>query len=100
MEKSEVITLLGCTPIMDDRVFHGFLRGKEFLVLYMSGKSVDKMTDKYSFGTTRECPELSNPKYPIVIWWKGECKGCFKRNAPMFHDGTAYRYPMKFMMSI
>lgn len=96
MEKHEVISMLSCTNLMDDRVFYGSLRGKEFLVLYMKKGE----NDKPAFATSGVCPELAHPDRPIVVWYKGECRGVYKRTDPMYQDGDVYRYPMRFMMSI
>lgn len=92
----DIITLFNCTEIMDGRVFHGSLRGKHFLVLILNGRTVDGFDDKPAFATSDECPELADADGPIVVWWKGACRGSFRRSAPWYRDdGGLYRYPLK-----
>ncbi len=92
--KSEILSMFQCTEILDSRVFHGSLRGKHFLVVVMNGK-MDGFRDTPAFATSDECSELADADGPIIVWWKGMCKGAYKKSAASYFDGKVYRHPMR-----
>jgi hypothetical protein len=91
----DILQMLNCTEILDKRVFHGSLRGKHFLVIIMNGRRADGYDDRPAFATSDECPELADVDGPVIVWWKGVCRGTYKKSAPSYFDGRVYRHPLK-----
>lgn len=94
--RTEIINTMRCRELMDNRVFIGNLHDKQFIVLIMEGER--EFPDKTAFSTSNECPELRDTKSHVMVWWRGECKGLFKRTDKMYEENGFFKYPMAMVL--